>query len=55
MMDRLNTAALMALAARDPAVHKLVIEVGQLLKPRSVYRDPDLVSKVSALMTAPST
>lgn len=48
-------AALTALAARDPAVHKLVIEVGQLLKPRSVYRDPDLVSKVSAIMTAPST
>jgi hypothetical protein len=26
-----------------------------LLKPRSVYRDPDLVSKVAAIMTAPST
>lgn len=46
-------AALTALAARDPAVHQLVVEVGQLLKPRSVYRDPDLVSRVSALMTAP--
>src|SRR5207244_4520926 len=31
--------ALTRLAAEDPAVHKLTMEVQHLLKPRSVYRD----------------
>ena len=44
-------AALTALAARDPAVHKLTAEVAQLLKPRSAYRDPELVARVTALMS----
>jgi 2-polyprenyl-6-methoxyphenol hydroxylase-like FAD-dependent oxidoreductase len=38
------------LAAEDPAVHKLTLEVQHLLKPRSVYRDPDLVRRVFAKM-----
>jgi len=38
--------ALTRLAAEDPAVHKLTLEVQHLLKPRSVYRDPDLVRRV---------
>jgi len=43
-------AALTELSARDPAVHKLIAEVQHLLKPRTVYQDPDLVKRVLALM-----
>jgi 2-polyprenyl-6-methoxyphenol hydroxylase-like FAD-dependent oxidoreductase len=46
-------AALGKLAARDPAVHRLTAEVQHLLKPRSVYQDPDLVERVRALMSGP--
>ena len=42
--------ALMQLAAEDPEVHKLTAEVQNLLKPRSVYRDPNLVQRVLAKM-----
>jgi 2-polyprenyl-6-methoxyphenol hydroxylase-like FAD-dependent oxidoreductase len=42
--------ALTRLAAEDPAVHKLTAEVGNLLRPRSVYRDPALVQRVLAKM-----
>jgi 2-polyprenyl-6-methoxyphenol hydroxylase-like FAD-dependent oxidoreductase len=42
--------ALTRLAAEDPAVHKLTVEVQHLLKPRSVYRDPVLVQRVLAKM-----
>jgi 2-polyprenyl-6-methoxyphenol hydroxylase-like FAD-dependent oxidoreductase len=42
--------ALTRLAAEDPAVHKLTIEVQHLLKPRSVYRDPTLVQRVLGKM-----
>ena len=42
--------ALTRLAARDAAVHKLMLEVQHLLKPRSVYRDPALVQRVLAVM-----
>jgi 2-polyprenyl-6-methoxyphenol hydroxylase-like FAD-dependent oxidoreductase len=42
--------ALTRLAARDPAVHTLMAEVQHLLKPRSVYRDPELVARVLAVM-----
>jgi 2-polyprenyl-6-methoxyphenol hydroxylase-like FAD-dependent oxidoreductase len=38
--------ALTRLAAEDPAVHKLTLEVQHLLKPRSTYRDPALVQRV---------
>jgi 2-polyprenyl-6-methoxyphenol hydroxylase-like FAD-dependent oxidoreductase len=43
--------ALGKLAARDPAVHRLTSEVQHLLRPRSVYRDPELVQRVLAVMT----
>jgi 2-polyprenyl-6-methoxyphenol hydroxylase-like FAD-dependent oxidoreductase len=43
-------AALLKLAAQDAAVHKLFIEVQNLLKPRSVYRDPELVRRIKAVM-----
>ena len=42
--------AMVALAARDPDVHKLRLEVLNLLKPRSVFRDPDFVARVRAVM-----
>ena len=38
--------ALTRLAAEDPAVHKLTLEVQHLLKPRSAYRDPALMQRV---------
>jgi 2-polyprenyl-6-methoxyphenol hydroxylase-like FAD-dependent oxidoreductase len=44
------SAALLKLAAQDAAVHKLFIEVQNLLKPRSVYRNPELVERVRAVM-----
>jgi len=43
--------ALTRLAAEDPAVHRLTAEVSNLLKPRSAYRDPALMQRVSAIMT----
>jgi len=42
--------AILHLAARDAEVHKLRMEVMNLLKPRSVYRDPALVGRVRAIM-----
>jgi hypothetical protein len=56
-LDRIlafNTG-LLRLAADDPAVHKLVMEVQHLLRPRSVLQDPDLVERVGALVTAGSS
>jgi 2-polyprenyl-6-methoxyphenol hydroxylase-like FAD-dependent oxidoreductase len=38
--------ALNQLAAEDPGIHKLTLEVQHLLKPRSVYRDPTLLRRV---------
>lgn len=43
--------ALTELAARDPAVHKLVTEVGNLLKPHSAYQDPALVQRLQDILT----
>jgi 2-polyprenyl-6-methoxyphenol hydroxylase-like FAD-dependent oxidoreductase len=43
-------AALTKLMARDPAVHKLAAEVQNLLKPRSVYFEPELMQRVMAVM-----
>ncbi len=42
--------AMSKLAARDPAVHKLVAEVAHLLKPRSVYQDPELTQRLHEVM-----
>lgn len=42
--------ALGKLAARDPDVHRLTAEVSHLLKPRSAYREPELVQRVLAVM-----
>lgn len=45
-------AALTRLAARDPSVHKVMLEVRHLLKPRSVYREPALAQRIMAEMEA---
>lgn len=42
--------ALTRLAAGDAAVHKLIAEVQHLLKPRTAYRDPELVQRVLTMM-----
>ena len=36
--------------ARDPAVHKLAAEVQNLLKPRSVFFEPEFMQRVMAVM-----
>ena len=38
--------ALQRLAARRPAVHRLMIEVQHLLKPRSAYKRPLLMAQL---------
>jgi 2-polyprenyl-6-methoxyphenol hydroxylase-like FAD-dependent oxidoreductase len=45
-------AALMRLTVRDPAVHKLIVEVWHLLKPQSVYQDPAFRRRVMEEMAA---
>ena len=45
-------AAVTRLAAREPDVHKIMVEVANLLRPRSAYREPDLMKRVLAEMTA---
>jgi 2-polyprenyl-6-methoxyphenol hydroxylase-like FAD-dependent oxidoreductase len=42
--------ALTKLGAQDPAVHRLNAEVQHLLRPRSVYQDPELVQRVMAML-----
>lgn len=44
------TAALRKLAYRDAGIHKLMIEVQHMLKPRSVLRDPEIVERIKAVM-----
>jgi 2-polyprenyl-6-methoxyphenol hydroxylase-like FAD-dependent oxidoreductase len=44
------TLALIRLAAEDPAIHKLTVEVQNLLKPLSAYRDPALRRRVHEIM-----
>jgi 2-polyprenyl-6-methoxyphenol hydroxylase-like FAD-dependent oxidoreductase len=45
--------ALNRLAAREPAVHKLMMEVQHLMKPNTVYRDPEFRRKIAAELAAP--
>lgn len=44
--------ALSRLAAEDASVHKLMVGVQMLLEPRSVFREPELVRRVTAAMAA---
>jgi len=43
-------SALLRLGAEDALVHRLTLEVVQLLKPRSAYQEPGLLARVRALM-----
>jgi hypothetical protein len=43
-------AGLMRLAVQDPEIHKLMTEVQQLLKPPSVYNDPELHRRIAQMM-----
>ena len=43
------TEGLFQLAFQDAAVHKLLFEVLHLLKPQSVFRDPDLVERIKTV------
>jgi 2-polyprenyl-6-methoxyphenol hydroxylase-like FAD-dependent oxidoreductase len=45
-------AALLRLAAEDPAVHKTMAEVGALMKPSSALREQNIASRVTELMNA---
>jgi 2-polyprenyl-6-methoxyphenol hydroxylase-like FAD-dependent oxidoreductase len=52
LAERLHySQALLALAAQDADVHKLMVEVSQLMKPPSGLRHPAIVERVYALMT----
>jgi hypothetical protein len=44
------TRALMPLAAEDAEAHKILAEVRSLLKPQSALREPELASRVMAMM-----
>ena len=43
-------AMLLNLAAQDATVHKLFLEVQNLLKPRSAFRDPELIRRVKEVI-----
>jgi 2-polyprenyl-6-methoxyphenol hydroxylase-like FAD-dependent oxidoreductase len=45
-------AALQRVAAEDADVHRILFEVNNLMKPTSALRDPQIVSRVMALMAA---
>ena len=45
-------AALLALAAEDAEVHKTMVEVTSLLRPGTALREPQIASRVMALMQA---
>jgi hypothetical protein len=42
--------AMTKLAARDPAVHKLVAEVTHLLKPNSVFQEPERRAQLQGII-----
>jgi 2-polyprenyl-6-methoxyphenol hydroxylase-like FAD-dependent oxidoreductase len=45
-------AALLKVAAEDPAVHKVLLEVSHLLKPQSAYQVPEIADRVKAAIAA---
>ena len=52
-LERLNySRALMKLAAEDADVHRVLFEVNSLVKPPSALRDPQITSRVAAMMAA---
>jgi 2-polyprenyl-6-methoxyphenol hydroxylase-like FAD-dependent oxidoreductase len=51
--ERLNfNSAVQRVAAEDATVHQIMSEVSHLVKPSSALHDPQIVSRVMALMTA---
>jgi len=53
LVQRLQySGAILHLAAQDPDVHRLMVEVSQLLKPQSALREPAITERVRALMIA---
>jgi 2-polyprenyl-6-methoxyphenol hydroxylase-like FAD-dependent oxidoreductase len=51
--QRMNfNAALQRLASQDARVHQIVSEVNHLVRPSSALRDPEIISRVTALMAA---
>src|SRR5580693_5692374 len=42
------TAALLKASSEDAEIHKLMIEVSQLMKPRSALRDPAISERIRA-------
>jgi hypothetical protein len=46
-------AGLVRLAVQDADVHKLMVQVQQLLKPPSVYNDPQLQKRIAQVMSPP--
>jgi 2-polyprenyl-6-methoxyphenol hydroxylase-like FAD-dependent oxidoreductase len=46
--------ALLRLGAEDAAVHRLVLEVAHLLKPRSAYQEPGLLARIRELTLPPA-
>jgi 2-polyprenyl-6-methoxyphenol hydroxylase-like FAD-dependent oxidoreductase len=54
LAERLAFAgALLRLGAEDAAVHRLMLEVAHLIKPRSAYLEPALLARVRSLMAVP--
>jgi hypothetical protein len=47
-------AGLLRLAVQDPEIHKLMTEVQQLLKPPSVYNDPELQRRIAQVLNKAS-
>jgi hypothetical protein len=45
---------LVRLAAQDPSIHKLMIEVNHLLKPQGALRAPEISERVAKLMATPA-
>lgn len=48
------SAGLLRLAVKDPDVHALMVEVQQLLKPPSVYNNPELHRRIAQVMGSPA-
>jgi 2-polyprenyl-6-methoxyphenol hydroxylase-like FAD-dependent oxidoreductase len=46
------SAAVLKLASGDREIYKLLMEVQQLLKPRSAYREPQLLARLQPIMQA---
>jgi hypothetical protein len=42
-------AALFRAVVADPVVHRAVIEVGHLLKPQNLLREPDIMRRIEAV------